>query len=150
MTQRTVDALNLKPIGEEHMVIKTFGSTAEKPMKVKMFELVIKSKAGMNLYLKAYSVPTICSSLTGQEVRVARKKFPDVTGYAVCNQGEEVKQEIDLLIGSDYYWTIITNDIRRCDEVGLAAINSKLGWILSGPVSNKVNSSVINYTHDEY
>ena len=122
MTQRIVDALNLKPICEEHMVIKTSGSTVEKPMKLKRFELVIKSEANMNLYMKAYSVPTICSSLTGQEVKVAREKFPDISGYAVCNQGEGVRRkEIDLLIGSDYYWTIITNEIRRCDEEGLVA-----------------------------
>ena len=92
-SQRTVDTLNLKPIFEEHMVIRTFGSTAEKPMEIKRFELIIKSKADMNLYLKAYSIPTICSSLSGQEVKVACETFPDVTGYAVYKQSGGVKQK---------------------------------------------------------
>ena len=53
-----------------------------------------------------------------------------------------------MLIGSDFYWTIINNEVKRCNQEGLVAINSKLGWILSGPViSQKTSSSVMNVTH---
>ena len=148
ITQRTIEALSLDPVGEEQMIIKTFGNNSENPKKMKMYEVVIKGESGVNLYLKAYSVPTICSSLTGQEVRVAREKFPELIGSALFKENEEIKdKEINLLIGSDYYWTIINNDIRRCDENGLVAISSKLGWIVSGPASRNTTSSVVNCTH---
>ena len=42
--------------------------------------------------------------------------------------------------------TVIENEIHRCDEEGLVAINSKLGWILSGPVSAPAFTEV-NFTH---
>ena len=35
VSQRMADALKLKPICEEHMIIKTFGNTVGKPMTVK-------------------------------------------------------------------------------------------------------------------
>ena len=41
--------------------------------------------------------------------------------------------EIDLLIGADYYWTVVEGGIKKCGDGGLTAINSKLGWVLNGP-----------------
>ena len=53
-----------------------------------------------------------------------------------------------MLIGSHFYWTIINNEVKRCNQEGLVAINSKLGWILSGPViSQQTSSSVVNVAH---
>ena len=141
--QRTADALNLKPVCEEQMIIKTFGSTSDKPMKVKEYELVVKSKTGMNLYVKAYGVPTICSALNGQEVKLAADKFPFLKESLVCNPVAGNNNEIDLLIGSDFYWIIINNEIKRCSEEGLVAISSQLG-----PVSTPTSpTSAVNYTH---
>ena len=41
--------------------------------------------------------------------------------------------KIDILIGSDHYWEVVTGEIVR-DASGPVAISSKFGWILSGPV----------------
>ena len=50
--------------------------------------------------------------------------------------------EVDLLIGSDYYWDFTTGDVCRGDK-GLVAIHTTLGWVLSGaiPVPTGQNSS---------
>ena len=37
-----------------------------------------------------------------------------------------------MLIGSDYYWEIMNGEVRR-GTTGPVAINTKLGWVLSGP-----------------
>ncbi|KAL1469958.1 hypothetical protein MTO96_024723 [Rhipicephalus appendiculatus] len=42
---------------------------------------------------------------------------------------------IDLLIGSDYYWQVATGRIRRLSN-GLTAIETLLGWTLQGPVES--------------
>jgi len=52
-----------------------------------------------------------------------------------CVEGND---SIDVLIGSDYYWDIILGDVIEGDD--LTAVNSRLGWLLSGPVQG--NSSV--------
>ena len=40
--------------------------------------------------------------------------------------------DIDILIGSDYYFDLITGEIVR-GEKGPVAINSVFGWLVSGP-----------------
>jgi len=44
-------------------------------------------------------------------------------------------ESIDLLIGSDYYWTVVTGEIIGSDH-GLAAVSSKLGWLVPGPLGD--------------
>ena len=46
----------------------------------------------------------------------------------------DTPDSIDVLIGSDYYWQIVTGETVRGTE-GPVAVSSSLGWLLSGPVS---------------
>lgn len=41
--------------------------------------------------------------------------------------------EVDILIGSDNYWDLVTGETIRCDG-GPVAINTRIGWLLSGPL----------------
>lgn len=43
--------------------------------------------------------------------------------------------EIDVLIGSYYYWELTTGEMLR-GENGPFAIHTKLGWVLSGTVQS--------------
>ena len=43
--------------------------------------------------------------------------------------------KIDLLIGSDQYWNLVTGETRRGSS-GPVAINTRLGWVLSGPTAS--------------
>ena len=54
---------------------------------------------------------------------------------------------MDLLIGSDVYWEIVTGEVVRGDS-GPVAINTKLGWILSGPVElSQITSVSLTTSH---
>ena len=46
------------------------------------------------------------------------------------------QDSIDILIGSDYCWDIVTGESIR-GEFGPTAINSKFGWLLSGPTEKQ-------------
>ena len=37
------------------------------------------------------------------------------------------------LCGADYYWKLVTGHMSRCED-GPVAIDTRLGWVLSGPV----------------
>ena len=41
---------------------------------------------------------------------------------------------MDILVGSDYYWDLITGRVQRRTH-GPMAIDTRLGWILTGPIS---------------
>lgn len=49
--------------------------------------------------------------------------------------------EVDILIGSDHYWKLVTGEVVR-GPCGPAAIQTRLGWVLSGPVD--VSTSAVN------
>ena len=57
------------------------------------------------------------------------------------------KDSIDVLIGSDYYWDFVRSEIVRGD-FGPTAVNSKFGWLLSGPTESVTNqeTTVTNLT----
>ena len=51
--------------------------------------------------------------------------------------------QVDLLIGSDYYWQLTTGEIRRGED-GPVALHTRFGWVLSGPIAavNQETSAV--------
>ena len=59
------------------------------------------------------------------------KSFGKEIEFVQVPVGQEVK--VDLLIGLDTYWKLITPEI-ICLSKGLAAQRSVFGWVLSGPV----------------
>ena len=53
--------------------------------------------------------------------------------------------EIDILVGSDHYWEVVTGRIIR-GASGPAAVETKLGWVLSGPVEGAAQeNTAINF-----
>ena len=57
--------------------------------------------------------------------------------------------QVDLLIGTDYYWDLVTGSVCRL-ESGLTAIHTKMGWVLSEPMSNETtvgSTNLITNTH---
>ena len=58
-----------------------------------------------------------------------------------------VEGEIELLIGADCCRSVVEGETKRCSVDGLTAINSKLGWVLSGPYEcEDENSSYVDIT----
>ena len=56
--------------------------------------------------------------------------------------------EVYVLIGADYYWHFLTGAIKR-GESGPTALQTKVGWVLSGPVQggSALNSTQVNFTN---
>ena len=101
-------------------------------------QLALTSNDGMELYINAYSVPTICNPLSNQAVQVAVQEYPHLQDLELADNLEaRTEVEIDVLIGADYYWNFFTGEIRKGRSPGPVALNTKLGWVLSGPLAFK-------------
>ena len=50
------------------------------------------------------------------------------------NHGKDDLIEVDILIGSDYYWWFATGKIRRGVD-GPVAVHTRLGWVMSGTLT---------------
>ena len=131
ITSRVVAELELEPIGQEMLIINTFGSREGRPKLMKEYSFCVSNqKRGCNIYMKGFGVPFICSPLSNQ-AEVALTMYPVLNDIDLSLVGCE-RAEVDLLIGADFYWEIVGDEIRRVNEAGLTAVNSKLGWLLSG------------------
>ena len=82
-------------------------------------------------------VPTICGPLVGQHITTCFENTQQFMGldFADYSDGRS-SLEVDVLIGSDYYWDLVTGSVYR-SEGGPTAIHTKLGWVLSGPTPAK-------------
>ena len=89
------------------------------------------------------SFPTICSPLPS---RVDANNYPHLHGLKLADYSDS-EDSIDVLSGSDYYWDFVTSEIVRGD-FGPTAVNSKFGWLLSGPTESVINqeTTVTNLT----
>ena len=91
---------------------------------------------GNDVTMDAYSVPTICSPISNQSIKVALEEYPhlglNLADTPSMSVGTDV--EVDILIGADYYWKFVTGTTKRGSKPGPVAVLTRLGWVLSGPV----------------
>lgn len=71
--------------------------------------LGIELKGEPDLLLSASTLPLICQPLQGQPVQQVAKDNSCFSGLTLAdyrNEGETL--DVDILIGSDYYWNLVT------------------------------------------
>ncbi|CAF1104794.1 unnamed protein product [Didymodactylos carnosus] len=132
ISEALVNKLGLKTISKETLSVFTFGATQPTKMETSMVELKIKLLDGRFFNLSANVVPKIRGNI--QQSPVDIKKFGILYEQLPLADSISKKVEnklVDLLIGNDYYWDIITSEKIELAP-GLYLIGSKLGRIISG------------------
>ena len=139
VTNNLKSRLNLKPEKHETLHLNTFGENKFRKQDCDVVKLTLQSLNGENIKISAVSFPVICTPLTA---KVETSNFPYLQGleladhFSGCNENDP----IDVLIGSDYYWDIVTGPIIRQNS-GPTALESKFGWLLSGHLYDSIASS---------
>lgn len=89
------------------------------------------------LCLSLYVVPTICEPLVSQPIASCVSDGCHLATLDLADYSDgESSLEVDLLIGSDFYWDLVTGGVSQGTQ-GPVAIHTKLGWVLSGPTSSR-------------
>ena len=99
---------------------------SERMEQVDVAALGIELKGEPDLLLSAFTVPLICQPLQGQPVEQVVKDNNCFSGLRLadyCNEGETL--DIDILVGSDYYWNLVTGHTIRGAQ-GPTAVHTKL------------------------
>ena len=81
--------------------------------------------------ISALTSPAVCSPLSNSVEIIL---YPHLNGLALADSVGVSNKLIDILIGADHYYDIVIGEVIR-GSAGPVAIGSKLGWLLSGPVS---------------
>ena len=151
VTTRVKEAIQARRSHCESMIIKTFGSERGEKKTCEVIELKVATTDGEFLTLPVVVVPHICDPVHTCSVDTATTTYSHLRGLELADPVvDESDLEIDILIGSDHYWKVVTGRVVR-GESGPIAIETRLGWILSGP-SQEVESTVINFaaTHSSH
>lgn len=129
VTKQVQETLSLKPIRTETVIIKTFRSKQGNQQTCDVVEFGIKAKDGAMIYITTL-VPVVCDPVCHQPVSEIYDYLSGLDLADSSTSGADL--DIDVLVGSDCYWTLVTGCVLR-NQDGPTVIHTLLGWILSGP-----------------
>ena len=134
ITQQLQHELSLQPKGEQNMSIVTFGSRGENSQPYSIVDVCMRLRKGGMKDLRVFVVPSIFEALTGHPITLCQEGYTHLAGLLFANalDGSDAL-EVDVLLGCDYYWSIITGKTKR-GKNGPIAVQTVLGWVLSGPI----------------
>ena len=148
MSCRLKESLNLPAIRSEKLMIKTFGNEEGQIQECEVVQLCLKGiSSDLNVYLTAYAVPVICVPFRNQAIEVAYQSYHHLQALKLADNSVDILDfDMDILVGSDSYWNLVTGEVRRGSS-GPVALNTRLGWVLSGPVDRPSSSLsiAVNY-----
>ena len=112
--------------------IAAFRSERTDPRLCEVVWVSVQTRAGEDKNIDLFIVPHICEPLT---INKCLDLYPHISGLDLADDPLDEKHEIDVLIGSDFYWEFVTGEVVRGEEgpVAINSFNTKLGWMLSGP-----------------
>ena len=98
-----------------------------------------------NIFVEALVIPTICSTLTNQgSDSVLLSKYLHLRNLRLAQNSMESSLNIDVLMGLDNYYNFIYGTVIRGKYNDSIALDSILGWIISGPYSIDNETNVYN------
>ena len=94
----------------------------------------MKTRGESDIVLVLFAVPLIHEPLASQPISGCAERYYHLSQLNLADPpNSETHLEVDVLIGSDYYWELATGEVLRGERGGPVAINTKLGWVLSEP-----------------
>ena len=148
ITKEVKDALDLPVVGKDKLLIKTFGDTSPKITTCEIVQVGLLCKDGAEFIMHAYVVPVICTPISNQVLSAAIDKYEHLRGLDLADYCEgdalDIDKTVGILVGADYYWSLVGNRVIRGDRRGPVAMETKVGWVVSGPTEMVSENS---YSH---
>ena len=91
--------------------------------------------------INARTINTICAPLAAAEADVKRCDHP--RNLQLADTFPREVSLVDLLVGADQYYKLVQGDVRKGRPETPTVTKSRLGWLLSGPVSGSKKSEKV-------
>ncbi|XP_063447979.1 uncharacterized protein LOC134727528 [Mytilus trossulus] len=147
ITQEIADLLNLRPQRKEAITISGFGESNKKVRNLQIATIYIKGLTNTLIPIEVLIVPQIAYPI--HTYARNQSSFQHLNGLKLAHPAlQDEDFEISVLVGADYYWDIVGNRVIRGS--GPTAVQSKVGYLLSGPIqlntysNNQSTSSIMN------
>ena len=132
ITMDTATKLNVRLTNIEHVTIAPFGAEHTSPHRIAVGQINVETESGHTIPISVLIVPFIAAPLNNY-LQTSIENFPHLLGLKLAHPITNIENfQVSVLIGADYYWTFVEDKIVRGD--GPTAQQSKLGFLLSGPV----------------
>ena len=102
--------LKLKENSKENISINTFGDKKKKSSTLSKVGLKLKNHKRKTFEIEALCTDVICLPIRNQPVLKVQNEFSHLKGLNSGDSG--VERDIDLLIGSDWYWSLVTGQVK--------------------------------------
>ena len=114
VTEQVARELALTSEGKQLMTVTTFGTSVGQSHICKLMRLNIALRNGNQKQFLLLTVPLICDPLSSQPVTLCQDTFNHLMDLDLADPTDGRSQlDIDILIGSDQYWELVTGKIRR-------------------------------------
>ena len=145
ISQDMAAKLNLQPTNKENISLASFGSTAATYTNLPTGVVQIQTVTGDKIPVSVLIAPKIAPPLQNM-LRTSLQQMPHLKGLHLAHPITENENfEISILIGADYYWSFVQDHVIRGD--GPTAVESKLGYLLSGPLPTLPQSLTLHSFH---
>ncbi|XP_065180174.1 uncharacterized protein LOC135810609 [Sycon ciliatum] len=133
-------SVNAAVVGEDVLSVASFGSASRRTVTLPRVEYSPLCRDGSALPVTANVMPWICCPVVKSPIDI--DQYPEVKNIqladTIVTKREEV--EIDLLIGTDFYFSIRGNGHIQLNN-GLVLLNSKLGFVPAGPTDTETDDT---------
>ena len=122
--------LKLAPLKTETLYLNTFGDDRFTKQRCHLVKLSLRGKED-DVQIFAFCFPKICLPLSAS---LDVSCYPHLQGldFADASVVDGNQPNIDILIGSDFYFEILTGEVVRGDSRPVV-VKNKFGWVVSGP-----------------
>lgn len=133
--ENVVKALQLPVTRQGTLTLHTFGSSAPTTVSRNIVKLSLENvwDNRQGIEIEAVVTPKVCTALMkvpGEHIQMEMK----TRGLQLADCAGDDKPELAVLIGSDYYWQIVSGRVERLTK-SLVALESIFGWAVQGPVA---------------
>ena len=132
ITQELVDTLQLQPTRHELITVSSFGAQVSTPKKFAVATICIHTLNGGRIPVSVLVVPKLAAPIRNS-VRTCLHQLPYLKGLYLAHPiTSDDNFHVSVLVGADHYWQFIQDHIVRGN--GPTAVQSRLGYLLSGPL----------------
>jgi len=103
--------LDAKTVRQEDISISVFMHKTTENSKLDIVSLNLKGAANFDFCIEALCTPFICLLIKNKPIQVAKNKSEHLKDLKLADSGSN--DDIELLIGGDFYWSLVTGDIKR-------------------------------------
>ena len=144
ISQDLANKIGAQPFKKEELLMCTFGHDRRTKADFEMVKICLMAD-GEEIIINAL-VPPVISPPISAHLQDDDLNFPYLQGLRLADPVRtRGPLEIDIIIGNDYYGSLVTGEIIKGD--GPMAMNSKFGWLLSGPVLQAERPTEITEIH---